>query len=52
MSFDRPYEGLRVVDMSQGVAGPYCGMLLVVPWAKGFNGDPFKRDKRIRKADQ
>ena len=28
MSYDRPYEGLRVVDMSQGVAGPYCGMLL------------------------
>ncbi|MGI9409255.1 MAG: CaiB/BaiF CoA transferase family protein [Hyphomicrobiaceae bacterium] len=28
MNFDRPYEGLRVVDMSQGVAGPYCGMLL------------------------
>ena len=28
MSFERPYEGLRVVDMSQGVAGPYCGMLL------------------------
>lgn len=28
MSFERPYEGLRVVDMSQGVAGPYCAMLL------------------------
>ncbi len=28
MSYDRPYKGLRVVDMSQGVAGPYCGMLL------------------------
>jgi CoA:oxalate CoA-transferase len=28
MSFERPYEGLRVVDLSQGVAGPYCGMLL------------------------
>lgn len=23
-----PYSGVRVVDMSQGVAGPYCGMLL------------------------
>ncbi len=28
MSFERPYEGLRVIDMSQGLAGPYCGMLL------------------------
>ena len=28
MSFDKPYEGLRVVDLSQGVAGPYCAMLL------------------------
>lgn len=28
MSFERPYEGVRVVDMSQGVAGPYCAMLL------------------------
>ncbi|MGI9525353.1 MAG: CaiB/BaiF CoA transferase family protein [Hyphomicrobiaceae bacterium] len=28
MSFERPYEGLRVIDMSQGVAGPYCAMLL------------------------
>ena len=28
MSFERPYEGIRVVNMSQGVAGPYCAMLL------------------------
>ena len=28
MSFERPYEGLKVVDLSQGVAGPYCAMLL------------------------
>lgn len=28
MSFDRPYEGVKVVDLSQGIAGPYCGMLL------------------------
>ena len=28
MSFEKPYEGLRVVDLSQGVAGPYCAMLL------------------------
>ena len=28
MSFEKPYAGLRVVDLSQGVAGPYCAMLL------------------------
>ncbi len=28
MSFARPYEGLKVVDLSQGIAGPYCAMLL------------------------
>ena len=28
MSYERPFAGLRVLDMSQGVAGPYCGMLL------------------------
>jgi len=28
MSFERPYEGIKVVDLSQGIAGPYCAMLL------------------------
>ncbi len=28
MSYEAPFEGLRVVDLSQGVAGPYCAMLL------------------------
>ena len=28
MSYDAPFAGLKVVDLSQGVAGPYCGMLL------------------------
>src|SRR6056297_1058920 len=27
-TYERPLVGLRVVDMSQGVAGPYCAMLL------------------------
>src|SRR6186997_2664587 len=25
---DLPFEGVKVLDMSQGVAGPYCGMHL------------------------
>lgn len=28
MSYERPFEGLKVLDASQGIAGPYCGMLL------------------------
>ena len=28
MSYEKPYEGIKVIDFSQGVAGPYCGMLL------------------------
>lgn len=28
MSYAAPYKGLKVVDLSQGVAGPYCAMLL------------------------
>lgn len=28
MNDDAPYAGLKVIDLSQGVAGPYCGMLL------------------------
>lgn len=27
-SLDKPYTGLRVLDLSQGIAGPYCAMLL------------------------
>lgn len=28
MSFDKPYAGIKVIDLSQGIAGPYCAMLL------------------------
>lgn len=27
-SYDAPYAGLRVLDLSQGIAGPYAPMLL------------------------
>ncbi len=28
MSYDAPFVGLKVIDLSQGIAGPYCAMLL------------------------
>jgi crotonobetainyl-CoA:carnitine CoA-transferase CaiB-like acyl-CoA transferase len=28
MSYEAPFAGLKVIDVSQGVAGPYCAMLL------------------------
>ena len=28
MSYAAPYKGLKVIDLSQGIAGPYCSMLL------------------------
>lgn len=28
MSYDKPFAGLKVVDLSQGVAGPYAAMML------------------------
>lgn len=28
MSYEAPFAGLKVIDLSQGVAGPYCAMLL------------------------
>ena len=44
MSFERPYEGLTVVDMSQGVAGPYCAMLLAQNGAEVVKVEPFEGD--------
>ena len=28
MSHDRPFAGLKVCDVAQGISGPYCGMML------------------------
>jgi crotonobetainyl-CoA:carnitine CoA-transferase CaiB-like acyl-CoA transferase len=28
MSYDAPFANLKVIDLSQGIAGPYCAMLL------------------------
>jgi CoA:oxalate CoA-transferase len=44
MDFERPYEGLTVVDMSQGVAGPYCAMLLAQNGADVIKIEPAEGD--------
>lgn len=40
MSFERPYEGLSVIDLSQGLAGPYCGMLMAQQGADVIKVEP------------
>ncbi len=44
MSFEKPYEGLRVVDLAQGVAGPYCAMLLARHGADVIKVEPLDGD--------
>ena len=39
-----PYEGLKVVDLSQGVAGPHCGMLLALNGADVVKVEPPEGD--------
>ena len=40
MSYQKPYRGLKVIDFSQGVAGPYCGMLLAQHGAEVIKVEP------------
>ena len=49
---DLPYEGLKVLDMSQGVAGPHCGMLLARHGADVVKLEPLGGDwgRRIGKS--
>lgn len=39
-----PYEGLFVLDAAQGIAGPYCGMLLAMGGATVVKLEPPKGD--------
>ena len=40
MGYDAPFAGLTVLDLSQGIAGPYCGMLLAQQGADVIKVEP------------
>ena len=42
--YDRPYAGVRVLDLSQGIAGPYCAMLLAQYGADVLKVEPAAGD--------
>ena len=44
MSFEKPYAGIKVVDLSQGVAGPYCAYLLARHGAEVIKVEPLEGD--------
>src|SRR5215470_15661363 len=44
MSYEAPYRGLRVVDLSQGIAGPYTAMLLAQYGADVIKVEPPEGD--------
>lgn len=42
MGYDAPFEGLKVVDLSQGVSGPYAGMLMAQYGADVIKVEPLE----------
>ena len=44
MGYDAPFAGLKVVDISQGVAGPYTGMLMAQYGANVIKVEPHEGD--------
>ena len=44
MGYDAPYKGLKVVDISQGISGPYIGMLMAQYRADVVKVEPLERE--------
>jgi crotonobetainyl-CoA:carnitine CoA-transferase CaiB-like acyl-CoA transferase len=44
MSYAHPYAGVKVLDLSQGYAGPYCGELLALQGAEVIKVEPPEGD--------
>ena len=44
MTYDKPYAGMKVVDLSQGLAGPYAAMLLRQYGAEVYKVEPLHGD--------
>lgn len=44
MDLQLPFEGLKVVDLSQGIAGPYCTQILWQQGAEVIKVEPFSGD--------
>jgi len=40
MSYDAPFAGLKIIDLSQGIAGPYCAGLLAQNGAEVIKIEP------------
>ena len=39
-----PFEGIKVLDFSQGIAGPHCGMLFALYGADVIKIEPLEGD--------
>ena len=37
---NQPFDGLRIVDLTQGLAGPYCAMLMAQNGANVIKVEP------------
>ena len=44
MSYATPYAGLKIVDISQGFAGPYCAGIFALYGADVIKVEPFEGD--------